>query len=117
MDTASARYLRKLCGEEPHKFGMDSLFRMIREFVVRTDLLQQRRIIGLLNFKQRPGELFSQALCRYDDVENDCDIGNYSVDEMRAHLRVTEDRPEGQRRPRQRGTAHKRGHLECDQKL
>ena len=54
MDQATARLLRKLCGEEPHKFSMDLLYQKIRESVVRTDSLQQRRITGLLAFKQHP---------------------------------------------------------------
>ena len=68
---------------------MDELHRYIREFVVRTDTLHQRRITQLLNFKQRPGEPFSQTLCRLEETEKDVDIENYTVPDMRAHLRIS----------------------------
>ena len=67
---------------------MENLYKMIREYVVRTDSLQQRRITQILNFRQRQGEAFSQTLCRFDETEKDVDVENYSVEEMRAHLRV-----------------------------
>ena len=67
---------------------MENLYKMIREYVVRTDSLQQRRITQMLIFRQRQGEAFSQTLCRFDETEKDVDVENYSVEEMRAHLRV-----------------------------
>ena len=67
---------------------MENLYKMIREYVVRTDSLQQRRITQILNFRQRQGKAFSQTLCRFDETEKDVDVENYSVEEMRAHLRV-----------------------------
>ena len=67
---------------------MENLFKMIREYVVRTDSLQQRRITQMLNFRQRQGEPFSQTLCRFEETEKDVDVENYTVEEMRAHLRV-----------------------------
>ena len=88
MDEASSQYLRKLCYGTPETYGMENLYRMIREYVIRTESLQQRRIIGMLNFRQRPNESFSQALCRFDEEEKDCNVESYTVDEMRAHLRV-----------------------------
>ena len=42
----------------------------------------------MLNFRQRQGETFSQTLCRFEETEKDVDVENYSVAEMRAHLRV-----------------------------
>ena len=42
----------------------------------------------MLNFRQRQGEAFSQTLCRFEETEKDVDVENYSVAEMRAHLRV-----------------------------
>ena len=67
---------------------MENLYKMIREYVVQTDSLQQRRITQILNFRQRQGKAFSQTLCRFDETEKDVDVENYSVEEMRAHLRV-----------------------------
>ena len=61
---------------------------MIRKSVVKSDSLQQRRINGLLGFKQRNGETYSTVLCRYDDVETDCDIDSYSIGDFRLHVRV-----------------------------
>ena len=88
MDPASQQLLRKLCNGEPEKYSMENLFKMIREYVVRTDSLQQRRITQMLNFRQRQGEPFSQTLCRFEETEKDVDVENYTVEEMRAHLRV-----------------------------
>ena len=42
----------------------------------------------MLNFRQRQGETFSQTLCRFEETEKDVDVENYSVAEMRAHLRI-----------------------------
>merc|ERR1711923_406448 len=88
MDQASQQLLRKLCNGTPEKHSMEDLFKKIREFVVRSDSLQQRRISQMLNFKQRPGEAFSQTLCRLEETERDVDIDNYTVVEMQAHLRI-----------------------------
>ena len=88
MDQPTSRLLRKLTREEPHKFSIDMLYRMIRESMVRTDSLQQRRITGLLAFIQRPYEPYSTVLYRYDDIEMDCDIESYSIEELRAHIRI-----------------------------
>ena len=89
MDPQSQQLLRKLCNGTPEKHSMDELYRYIREFVVRTDSLHQRRITQLLNFKQRQGEAFSQTLCRLEETEKDVDIENYTVPDMRAHLRIS----------------------------
>ena len=48
----------------------------------------------MLNFKQRQGEAFSQTLCRLEETEKDVDIDNYSVADMRAHLRIAACRDE-----------------------
>ena len=88
MDQPTQRLLRKLTKEESHKLSIDMMYRMIRESVVRTDSLQQRRITSLLAFKQQPNEPYSTALCRYDDIEADCDIESYSINELRAHIRI-----------------------------
>ena len=88
MDQASQQLLRKLCNGTPEKHSMEDLFKKIREFVVRSDSLQQRRISQMLNFKQRQGEAFSQTLCRLEETERDVDIDNYTVAEMQAHLRI-----------------------------
>ena len=66
---------------------MEKLYEYIRNSVVRTDSLQHRRV-GLLECKQRNGETFSQALCRIDEAETDCDISKYDVDEFRLHIRL-----------------------------
>ena len=87
-DQASQQLLRKLCNGTPEKHSMEDLFKKIRELVVRSDSLQQRRITQMLNFKQRQGEAFSQTLCRLEETEKDVDIDNYSVAEMQAHLRI-----------------------------
>ena len=42
MDPASQQLLRKLCNGEPERYSMENLYKMIREYVVRTDSLQQR---------------------------------------------------------------------------
>ena len=42
----------------------------------------------MLNFKQRPGEPFSQTLCRLEETERDVEIDNYTMAEMQAHLRI-----------------------------
>ena len=42
----------------------------------------------MLNFRQRQGEPFSLTLCRFEETEKDVDVENYTVEEMRAHLRV-----------------------------
>ena len=61
MDPASQQLLRKLCNGAPENHSMDNLYKLIREFVVRTDSLHQRRITQMLNFRQRQGEAFSQT--------------------------------------------------------
>ena len=58
MDASSQQLLRKLCNGEPERYGMEILYEMIREKVVRTASLQQRRVTEMLNFRQRQGELF-----------------------------------------------------------
>jgi len=88
MDATSQQLLRKLCNGEPERYGMEMLYSLIREKVVRTASLQQRRVTEMLNFKQRQGELYSTTLCRFDETEKDVDVENYSVAELRAHLRI-----------------------------
>ena len=87
MDQATFRMLRRLTGDKPHEFPMEKLYDYIRNSVVRTDSLQHRRV-GLLEFKQRNGEIFSNALCRIEEAEADCDISKYDVDEFRLHIRL-----------------------------
>ena len=88
MDTASQQLLRKLCNDEPEKYGMEMLYSLIKEKVVRTASLQQRRVSEMITLKQRAGELYSTTLVRFDETEKDVDINNYTVAELRAHLRV-----------------------------
>ena len=87
MDAATFRMLRKLTGNKPHNYSMETLYKYIRESVVRSDSLQHRRI-GLLEFKQRTGETYSQALCRVDEADIDSDIENYNIEEFRLHIRL-----------------------------
>ena len=102
MDQASQQLLRKLCNGTPEKHSMEDLFKKIREFVVRSDSLQQRRISQMLNFKQRQEEAFSQTLCRLEETEKDVDIGgrNASTSADRSL-----HRPKTQRRTAQIGPA------------
>ena len=53
MDPSSQQLLRKLCNGEPERHGMEILYELIREKVVRTASLNQRRVSEMLNFKQR----------------------------------------------------------------